>query len=285
MVCRVAINRDPTNQHVTIDYRPKKGPLLYILNFMLNFRKNYRMKGILIAFVLTLLSSCIGKEIQASIAQVQIPQVEYQPEIASILDSFVVLENPIFFDTTFFLKNSKFDFENGNLSSEVVQILTQKFAKDEISARENYYINAFIEIEEAKKNEQYAEFQEILEGGMTENAVCRSLGRIELGDSVGLLLWEIKYKSFDAPPTYQGHHVLGTIVYQGNTISCMHLASNETGADIPMRFESYQLASVFKNGKINVQNFAQTHENGVLIEETAAHSHYQLTSKGFELTK
>lgn len=243
------------------------------------------MKGILIAFVLTIFSSCVGKEIQASIAQVETPQVEYQPEIASILDSFDILASPIYFDTTFFQKNIHFNFENGNLNSEVVQILTQKFAKDEISSRENYYINAFIEIEEAKGKGQYLEFQELLEGGMTENAVCRSIGRIELGDSVGLLLWEIKYKSFEACPLYQGHHVLGTIVYKGKTVSCMHLASNVNGSDSPIRFESYQLASIFKNGKINIQNFAQTHEDGVLIEENSAHAHYQFSSNGFELVK
>lgn len=243
------------------------------------------MKGILIALVLTIFSACVGKEVQASFAQPEIPQVEYQPEINSILDSFILMDTPLHFDTAFFLKNIHFDFENGNLKSDVVQILTEKFAKDDISARENYYINAFLEIEEAKNNNLFDEFQESLQSGMTQNAICQSIGRIELGDSVGLLLWEIKYKSFDACPFYSGHHVLGTLIYKGKTISCMHLASNETGSDAPMRFETYQLAKVFKNGRINIQNYAQTHEDGELIEETSSHAHYQFSSTGFEAVK
>jgi hypothetical protein len=243
------------------------------------------MKGILIALVLSIFSSCVGKEIQDSIAQVETPQVEYQPELIAVLDSFKVLVYPIHFDSTYFRKYTQFDFESGNLSRELVTILTRKFASDEISARENYYINAFLEIEEAKSENKYAEFQEELESGMTENAVCNSLGRIELGDSVGLLLWEIKYTSFDACPSYQGHHVLGTIIYKGKTISCMHLASNDRGADAPMQYESFQLASVFNNGIIKVRNFAQTFEDNVLIENSSSKTNYQFTSKGFELKK
>ncbi len=243
------------------------------------------MKGFIFALVVSIFTSCVGKKIQESIAEPLVKKVEYQPEINTILDRFNLLDSPMFLDTSFFVQNLSTNFENGNLNSEVVQILTQKFAKDEISTRENYYINAFLEIEEMKVVEKYAEYQESLQGGMTENAMCRSIGRIELGDSVGLLLWEIKYKSFDACPFYQGHHVLGTIIYKGETISCMHLASNETGADAPMRFESYQLASVFKNGKINILNFAQTHEGNKLIEETATHAHYQFSSHGFEVIK
>ena len=243
------------------------------------------MKGILLALVLSMFSSCVGKEIQASIAQIETPQVEYQPELTSILDSFNILETPIQFDSAFFSNNLKFDFENGNLSGQIVQLLTEKFAKDEISGRENYYINAFLEIEEAKSNNQYTEFQDNLDIGMTENAVCKSIGRIELGDSVGLLIWEIKYKSFDACPLYAGHHVLGTVVYKGKSISCMHLASNETGSDAPMRFESFQLASLYKNGVIDIRNYAQTHEEGELIENPSSKASYQFSSTGFELRK
>lgn len=243
------------------------------------------MKGILIALVLSIFSSCVGKEIQASIAQIETPQVEYQAEISGILDSFQVLETPIHFDSTFFKKNKLYLFDNGNLNAEIVKVLTQKFAKDDISARENYYINAFLEIEEAKTNNQYAEFVEKLEGGMTENAVGRALGRIELGDSVGLLLWELKYKSFDACPSYQGHHILGSIVYKGQTISCMHLASNEGGSDAPMQFDSYQLASIYKDGTIRVRNYAQTFEEDQLIENTVSKTNYHFSSKGFELKK
>lgn len=243
------------------------------------------MKGILIALVLSMFSSCVGKEIQATIAEVKIPQVEYQAELVGILDSFLLLDTPIHFDTAFFKRELKFDFENGNLSPEIVQVLTQKFAKDEISARENYYVNAFLEIEEAKAKDQYATYQENLDPGMTENAVCRSIGRVEIGDSVGLLLWEIKYESFAACPLYQGHHVLGTLVYKGQTISTMHLASNVSGSDAPVRFESFQLASILKNGELHIRNFAQTYEENDLIESSSSKTNYLFSSKGFEIKK
>lgn len=252
---------------------------------MLNFRKNYRMKVILLALVLCMLSSCVGKEIQESIVTIATPQVEYQAEIIPILDSFNILETPIHFDSTFFNKHAEFDYQNGNLNREIVQLLTQKFAQDEISSRENYYVNAFLEIEEAKEAEKYLEYQENLQSGMTEDAVCRSLGRIELGDSVGLLLWEIKYVSYAACPFYKGHHVLGTVIYKGKTISCMHIASSESGADAPMTFESLQLASLYKNGAMYIRSFGKTYEGDELIENSFSIANYQFSSTGFELKK
>lgn len=243
------------------------------------------MKLILLALVLASLSSCVGKEIQASIAPIDTPHVEYQSELIPILDSFPIVETPIHFDSTFFKKQTDFKYENGNLNREIVQLLSQKFANDEISSRENYYVNAFIEIEEAKANEKYAEYQANLESGMTENAVCRSLGRIELGDSVGLLLWEIQYESYPACPFYKGHHVLGTLIYKGKTISCMHIASNESGADAPMQFESLQLASLYKNGAMYIRSFGKTFEGDELIENTFSIANYLFSSTGFELKK
>lgn len=256
------------------------------MQIILNFRPKNSMK-LLLSFALPgllILGSCFGKEIKSDLTTKD--TVSYPQLIADQLENYYGLkELPFAIDSSFFAADSSMNFDDGNLTVNEVKFLSARMAYDEASSREKHYLNDFYRIAEAKAGGTYENFKEKLDIGMTENATCRSIGRLEFGDTMGLVLWEVMYKSFDACPFYTGHHVLGTLVKDGQAVYCMNLASRESGADAPMSFEMYQLASVSNNAVITIRNHSQAMEDDSLVEQSHVFLKYKITGKGFSVIK
>lgn len=233
---------------------------------------------------LLLLSSCFGDQIKSDLVIKN--AVDYPALISSKLENYYPLkELPFSIDSSFFARDTSMNFDAGNLTVEEVKFLSSRMAYDEASSREKHYLNDFYKIAQAKLDGTFEAWKDNLDIGMTENAACNAIGRIEFGDTMGLVLWEIYYKSFDACPFYTGHHVLGTLIRDGEAIYCMNLASRESGADAPMSFEMYQLASVSDRAVISVKNHSQALEGDSLVEESHVFMKYRITGKGFSLIK
>lgn len=236
--------------------------------------------SLLLVFLLT---ACLGKEIKSGVRQKD--SLLYPVALNSILDSFPLNQLPFVIDSTYFDGFSAFDFEGGNLRPEAVKILSARFAFDDLSKRENYYMNSFLNISKAKSEGSFESFKATLESGMTENAVCNAIGRVEFGDTLAILLWEIQYKSMDTTPTYQGHHILGTLVCGGKTVACMHLGNKEQGADFPMSYEVYQLFKIDKFGWISVRNYSMSKEEDEVVENASTYLNYRVSGRGFKYVK
>lgn len=228
-------------------------------------------------------AACMGKEVKSTLTNPT--QMAYPNSLHHELKKFPELPLPYAIDSLFFTADSTLKVGKGTLFSPTVKILSSKMAGDELSKREQYYLNDYFKIAAAKKAGKYTELKSKLDIGMTENAVCNPIGRIEFGDTAALLIWEIKYESYPACPSYFGHDVMGTYVRRGNVISCMHLASRESGVDAPMFYETFQLAKLDKNGRINILATSKTQEDSTIIERSKSHFHYQITSTGFKLLK
>lgn len=241
------------------------------------------MKPLLSLLVLLLLASCLGKEIKSN-APTKI-SVQYPQLINDKLANFPIKELPLLIDSAFFAADTIEQDYQGNLDIEMVKLLSSRLASDDASDRERYYLNDFFQIAQAKNEGTYDTLLAHLDIGMTENASCNAIGRIEFGDTMGMIIWEINYKSYDACPYYNGHHVLGTLIKNGNVVSCIQLAAREYGADAPMSFEAYQLASIAKNGVITTRNYSQTNEEDLKVESASAFFKYQITSKGYKALK
>jgi hypothetical protein len=237
----------------------------------------------LIGILLTFLTSCVGKEVKSNLTEEK--SIEFPIEISSQLAKFPVKNNDYTIDSLYFVKDSTFKFSKGNLDIETVKLLSKKLSADEITTREKYYLNDFFHVQEAKEKGKFDQFKKKLDIGMTENAVCNAIGRIEFGDTAALLLWEIVYKSYDACPFYYGHDVMGSLVKNGKIISCITLAAKESGADAPMSYEMYQLVKIDQTGQIFIKNHAQTSEENTVIEKSKFVSRYKINSFGFEWQK
>lgn len=237
----------------------------------------------LIGVLLTFLSSCVGNEVKSNLNNEK--SIEFPIEINGQLSKFPTKSKDFTIDSLYFAKDSTFKFSKGNLDIETVKLLSKKLSIDEITAREKYYLNDFFLVQEAKDKGKFAQFKKKLDIGMTENAVCNAVGRIEYGDSAALLLWEIVYKSYDACPYYFGHDVMGSLVKNGKVISCITLAAKESGADAPMSYEMYQLVKMDEFGQIFIKNHSQTSEENTVIEKSKFVARYKINSFGFEWQK
>jgi len=236
-----------------------------------------------LAIPLMLLASCFGNDVKEKMLEKV--AVEYPEFLTGRLDDFPLMTVPYSVDSLFFEADTAIDFDNGNLNIETVKLLSANLATDDQSAREQYYLNDFYKIAQAKQDGTYDSLREDLDIGMTENAACKTIGRLEFGDTMALVIWEIKYKSYDACPYYTGHHVLGSLVKKGKVLACMQLASGESGADAPMSYETYQLVQILEKGEILLRMYSQTNEEDEVVEKEQYTAAYQIKGKGFSAVK
>lgn len=237
------------------------------------------MKLLLSFSLLLLLASCFGEKIKSDL-----PGKTYPALIGDNLQKYPLKSFPFSADSTFFSSDTLPKFDQSNLTIEEVKLLAANFANDEASSREEHYLNDFFRIAQAKLDGTFENLKGTLEPGMTENAVCNAVGRLEFGDTMALVLWEIVYKSYDACPFYTGHHLLGSLVKDGKIVSCMNLASRESGADAPMSFEMYQLVSIYQNAVIDTHNHSQAMEADSLVEQSRDFLKYRIAKEGFDLS-
>jgi hypothetical protein len=242
------------------------------------------MKSIyLLPLLLLTFSACVGKAVKNNLESNT--KLIYPTKIQEIISKFPNKKLPFRIDSTFFKSDDNYTFKQNNLSVEHVKLLAYNLSTDEITSREKYYLNDFFKIERLKSSHKYAQFKKDINLGMTENASCNAIGKIEFGDSMAILIWDITYKSFDACPFYFGHHVMASLSKHGKMISCITLAAREWGADAPMSYEMYQLGEISNQGEISCFNLAQSNEDSVIIEKTKNVNKYKINSKGFEWKK
>lgn len=231
-------------------------------------------------FVAALVTACSQQVNHTS--QVETTVVIYPDSVKDIIDTLPELNGEFALDSTFFQKDSAVRYDLASLSSEMVKLLSSKMAYDQTSQREIHYLNAYYDIQKAKENDSFPEYISKLEGGMTQNAVTGLIGKKQFNDSLGLLIWELKYKSTDSIPSYTGHHVLGSLFSKGKMISCMHLGNHDTGYDPPMSYEMFQLFSINEHGWITIRNHSESKEEQAIVERNSKYLNFKITNRGFK---
>lgn len=240
------------------------------------------MRIILSAALLgVLLAACGAPKKEKKPETVAAPKsIQYPAEFQGVLDHFPVVKavavDSIFFDDS--VGNTS-DF---TLSVDLVKQLTARFAKDDYSHDETYYLNSFYKIAEAKRNNAYEQFKKNLDIGMTQDANCYALSRMEFGDSLAVLFWKIDYSSYEACPVFSGTHVLASLVRDGKVGECILLAAHEVSADPPMGYELYQLGSLHSKGILKTRRYSETMEDETVIEKEKIRSVYSLNAFGFQ---
>lgn len=215
--------------------------------------------------------------------EIQERATKFPPALHAAIDTLTILKLPFSIDSVFFQKDSLDTILVNTIDIATLKLLTSKMAYDQTSAREKHYINSLLEILTAKSNDTYKDYTDQLEGGMIKDAAASFIGQIHLNDSVGIVVWQLKYISSDSTPSFTGHHVIGSLFMNGKLLSCMHLGNNDQGDDAPMSYEVFQLFTMDENQIISIRNYSKTSENSEILEEDQKHHEYSITQRGFKL--
>ncbi|MFN5417627.1 MAG: hypothetical protein ACK5B9_11265 [Flavobacteriia bacterium] len=235
-------------------------------------------KIILLVIVSSLFISCNSSKSQED--SNKIGKVEYPSEINTFLELFSDLDSDFKIDAKF-IEDSTRNISKNKLTLEQVKLLSQKLSKDEMTEINDYYLKDYFTIEKAKENKTYDKYVEKLDLGMMKDANCFALGKIELGDSVSLLIWKMEFTSYEACPVYYGTNFLATVISGKTVIQTLQIACQENAADAPMASEITQDFSISKKGIVKIKSETNVFEEDVRTEHTNSDNTFVVSKKGF----
>lgn len=229
-----------------------------------------------------LLASCGSSPKEEGKKEKPEKKIEYPQALASRLNYFPDLSLDLVMDTLFLDSLQKDTFKPGkSLNSEMVRFLTVKMNRDDLTQPNYYYLNDFYKIESYKNKGKYQNYLDSLDIGMTQDAHCHAIGKMEFGDSLALLIWQLNYESYQACPYFTGAHIFGSIVSKGEIKRTMQLAGYESAGDPPISSQTYQLFRISHNGIIDRSLYIQVMEEEALVEDVKHFYINRLTSQGF----
>lgn len=209
-------------------------------------------------------------------------KIVYPVELNKQLNAFPNLDLGLVMDSVFLDSLNGKSFKHGKkLDMETVKFLTVKMNRDDLTEPNYYYLNDFYKIEQYKKKGKYNDFLDSLDIGMTKDANCYAIGKMEYGDSLALLIWQLNYSSYEACPFFSGSHIFGTIVFNGKVKRTMQFAAYESAMDAPMTSETYQLFRVSKSGIIDRSEYIKVLEDSAVVEDVKHFYINRLTTQGF----
>jgi hypothetical protein len=232
-------------------------------------------------FISILTFSCNSQQAGKTSEESETPKkVTYPAEINSKIGFFPLAGDELNVDKIFFADSSR-NHKKHKLNPELVKFLSSKLSTDELSEPNAYYLKEYYVIEKAKKNKSYDKYVEKLDIGMTRDANCYALSRIEFGDSIAALLWRIDFSSYEACPYFKGSHFLLSTIYKGKVVQTIQLAANESAADAPVSSTIMQEARVFNTGKMTFKYESSVEEEGEQIEHVSKKKELVLSTEGF----
>lgn len=235
------------------------------------------LKMLPLLFILTFLS-CTSSENETPLVEKKI--VEYPEEIKKFIHLFPDLKQELSLDRVF-MKDSTLNHTKHKLSLKEVRLLAQNFSKDELTEINEYYLKDYFKIEQSKLDNKYKAYTDSLDIGMMQDANCFALGKIDLGDSLSILIWKINFASYEACPYYSGTHFMASVIYAKQVIQTIQVACDESAADAPFSSSTFQEAKFFTIGKISTKSESVSLEEEKEIERLNKKIDYFLSPKGF----
>ncbi len=239
------------------------------------------LKFNLLLFIPLILLSCSSGGVEKTeMTLVENRQVEYPSGIDDKLKLFPLEEEELKIDSGFF-RDSTRNHRKQELDADFVKLLAVNLSKDDMTEPNAYYLKEFYTIEKAKKDKKYDDFLEKLDIGMTKDAHCYALKRMEFGDSIATLLWRLDFTSYEACPFFHGSHYMLSTIYQGKVVQTIQLAASESAADAPVSSTIVQEALISPKGKASYNYESTVEEEGLEIERSASKKEFVLGVAGF----
>lgn len=234
-------------------------------------------KFILLSLISTLFISCNTSSQEVS---TETTKVEYPSEINKFVNLFADLDADIQINAKF-LEDSTRNTSKNILTLKQVKLLSQNLSKDEMTEINDYYLKDYFKIETAKQSKSYEKYLEKLDIGMMKDANCFAVGKIELGDSVSLLIWKMDFTSYEACPVYYGTNFLATVIAGKEIVQTLQIACDETAADAPFASEISQEFSISKKGIVKLKSETNVFEEDIRTEHSKSDKTFVVTKKGF----
>ncbi|MBI2258033.1 MAG: hypothetical protein HYU67_03940 [Flavobacteriia bacterium] len=235
------------------------------------------MKFFLILFLTFLFLKSISSCSQNQEKKEPLPKksLSYPKEVEKYLAIFPKLKESIHFDSTRLLDTNKF---KNKIPLELVELLSKKLSKDELSEDNQHYFSAYKKIEDSKLDDKYEDFLKKLDIGMIQNAEVFSIGRWEVGDTLSFLLWNLTYESYPACPIFSGKHFFITLIYFDKIVHTTQIAGIEFSADAPVTAETFVLGTLTESLQLLRKKYVKVKEEEEIIE-------YGMTKEKWNLDK
>jgi hypothetical protein len=205
-------------------------------------------------------------------------KIEYPEFLSNLIDTIPLLYRNFVIDSVFFDDSTS----QNNMDIKIVKELAKNLKKEEHTEINEYYLNDYIKIETAKLKGNYDKYVQKLDIGMMQDASCNFIGKIEYGDSLAIILWSLKYSSFEACPYFKGNHVLASLVGYGKHIQTFQIAGHTINTDPPMDAENYMTIRFHENGELVRRAVFNVNEEDISIEKGDKIEKFHITKQGFK---
>jgi len=190
------------------------------------------MKFLLYALPVLFLIACNHSIESEETNSVQRDSIGFKNESASaIFDSkaFNLLSLPLVIDTNFIILLDT----NDRIPYQLIRQLAASYLKDELNGGLEYTINTFCKIDSLKHNDEYKEYVEKLDIGMTKQSIAYKIGVVKFKNGNKLFLWGITQSSYEACPFFAGTTIVGTYVTEKNENTHFIIGEISSAGDPP----------------------------------------------------
>ena len=187
---------------------------------------------------------------------------------------------PLIIDSTYIATINK----NDSLGTNEVKMLTQNFFNDSLVLSDTNLLSDFYKIDSVKANHTFEKWSEKLDIGMTEYANAYALQKINLNDSVSLLVWALSASSYEADPNWYSSTIYFTQLIGKNIGETFVLGQYFNWIDPPSAYQLLLSGNLTKNGKLVLEKNEQTEDlDDSATTITQTHFEYLVNGKKIEL--
>ncbi|TNE53711.1 MAG: hypothetical protein EP338_10710 [Bacteroidetes bacterium] len=167
------------------------------------------------------------------------------------------------------------------LTPKQVRELSGKMNRDDLTTPNQYYLNDFHKISALKQSGKYQQYVDSLDIGMVRDVNCFAIGRMEFSDSLAIMIWQLRYNSYEACPAFEGMNVIGSLIVGGEVKRSIQLAAYETSADAPVSSETYQLMRIIDGKILERREHVRVMEMEEMVEDSHRIHLNHITTQGY----
>lgn len=249
-----------------------------------------KVMSITLFSVFIILSSCnnnteINEPTNEDSLSVEKP-LNYDEEINDIITLFQQNQDNNLIIDSIYIGKAEQTKEDKKLNGEQVNLLSSKFIDHEYTRNVSYDLTAFYMIDSLKNIGAYEDYVNSLDIGMMKIAEAYALDIYKLEDKkTEILIWCIKYSTYEACPYAAGLVIFSTILFNGEITSGAILAESMSAGDPPSGMSRNIFGNISSNGMMEyefIQINEDEDENGIISDTTSNSIKYSIIEGKFK---
>ena len=226
------------------------------------------------------IENSIDSLITKSITEEGVISENVQINVKSLLSKIdTTYSTPFKLDSSYIDKISKLSSLSSTLSNLEVQYLTFNLIRNEPTDWSTYSITSFIKIDSTRLMGTYNDYLETIDIGMIQESEAHINSKIELNETDYILLWSIRYSSYEACPYSSGTVIFGTFFNDNIAINTATLGEDSGGGDAPYWGSTFISSTINSELIISIK----LDENGGEENEDTGEEIVEKPSKTFSL--